>query len=61
MTLHSFPGDLVFDPWSGSGTTVVVAERLGRRWIACEIQEDFCDMSIPRISGAAAQTALSIL
>ncbi len=30
------PGDLVFDPTCGSGTTAFVAERWGRRWIACD-------------------------
>ncbi|MFX0184426.1 MAG: site-specific DNA-methyltransferase [Candidatus Hodarchaeota archaeon] len=30
------PGDLVFDPTCGSGTTAIVAERWGRRWITCD-------------------------
>jgi adenine-specific DNA-methyltransferase len=30
------PGDLVFDPTCGSGTTAFVAERWGRRWITCD-------------------------
>ena len=30
------PGDLVFDPTCGSGTTAYVAEQWGRRWIACD-------------------------
>jgi adenine-specific DNA-methyltransferase len=30
------PGDLVLDPTCGSGTTAVVAERQGRRWITCD-------------------------
>ena len=30
------PGDLIFDPTSGSGTTAYVAEQWGRRWITCE-------------------------
>ena len=30
------PGDLVFDPTCGSGTTAFCAERLGRRWITCD-------------------------
>jgi hypothetical protein len=32
----SSPGDIVLDCFSGSGTTAVVAEKLGRRWIACD-------------------------
>lgn len=30
------PGDLVFDPTCGSGTTAFCAEKLGRRWITCD-------------------------
>ena len=30
------PGDLVFDPTCGSGTTAIVAEQWGRRWITCD-------------------------
>ncbi|QQS17080.1 MAG: site-specific DNA-methyltransferase [Neisseriales bacterium] len=30
------PGDLILDPTCGSGTTAVVAERFGRRWITCD-------------------------
>ena len=33
----SNPGDLVLDCFAGSGTTAAVAERLGRRWIACDL------------------------
>jgi hypothetical protein len=33
----SSPGDLVLDCFAGSGTTAVVAEKLGRRWIACDV------------------------
>lgn len=36
MAMTTDPGDLVFDPTSGSGTTALVAERLGRRWITCD-------------------------
>jgi hypothetical protein len=32
----SNPGDLVMDVFAGSGTTAAVAEKLGRRWIACD-------------------------
>lgn len=34
-------GDIVLDPFFGSGTTGQVAEQLGRQWIGCEIQKDY--------------------
>jgi adenine-specific DNA-methyltransferase len=36
MLMTTDPGDLVFDPTCGSGTTAVVAEQWGRRWITCD-------------------------
>jgi adenine-specific DNA-methyltransferase len=36
LLMTSDPGDLVFDPTCGSGTTAVVAETWGRRWITCD-------------------------
>lgn len=36
ILMTSKPGDLVFDPTCGSGTTAFCAERLGRRWITCD-------------------------
>ena len=35
-------GDLVFDPFAGSGTTAVVAKKLGRRFVAVEQNPDYC-------------------
>ena len=35
----SDPGDVVLDPFCGAGTTCVVADRLGRRWIGIESSE----------------------
>ncbi len=45
----SNPGDLVLDPFSGSGTTLVVAEQLGRRWLGCEKEPQYNDWAIERI------------
>ena len=36
LLMTTDPGDLVFDPTCGSGTTVYVAEQWGRRWITCD-------------------------
>ena len=34
---------MILDPFMGSGTTVLVAERMGRRSIGIEINKDYCD------------------
>jgi adenine-specific DNA-methyltransferase len=36
VLMTTAPGDLVFDPTCGSGTTAYVAEKWGRRWITCD-------------------------
>ena len=35
------PGDLVFDPCAGSATTAIAAINTGRRWLCCEMYEDY--------------------
>lgn len=42
--------DLVFEPFAGSNTTGAVAEELKRRWVACEINEDYMKNSYLRFS-----------
>ena len=38
-------GDIVLDPFAGSGTTAIVAQQLERDWICIEINEDFCSIA----------------
>ena len=45
----SNPGDLVLDPFSGSGTTPVVAEQLGRRWLGCDSDPQHNEWAIERL------------
>ena len=42
-------GDIVLDPFFGSGTTAVVAERLNRKWIGIELNPQSCEEAIERI------------
>lgn len=45
----SQPGDVVLDPFSGSGTTLVVAEQLGRKWLGCDINPQYNGWAVNRI------------
>ncbi len=45
----SNPGDLVLDPFCGSGTTALAAERLGRRWIVMDIWDGAYEMLVKRL------------
>lgn len=38
--IGSNPGDVVLDCFAGSGTTAAVAQKMGRRWVTCELVED---------------------
>ncbi len=42
-------GDVVLDPFLGSGTTVCVAKKLGRRWIGIEKESDYIKVAEKRI------------
>ena len=45
----SSPGDLVIDPFLGSGTTGVVAEQLKRKWKGCDLSLEYCSWAANRI------------
>ena len=50
ILLGSKPGDLIIDPFVGSGTTLVAAKELGRKAIGIEVNIDYCDMTLGRLS-----------
>ncbi|HAN55854.1 MAG TPA: site-specific DNA-methyltransferase [Betaproteobacteria bacterium] len=52
MLMCSDPGDLVFDPTCGSGTTATVAEQWGRRWITIDTSRVALALARARIMGA---------
>lgn len=43
VRVSSNPGDLVLDPFAGSGTTLVVAKKLGRRFLGTELSEGYVE------------------
>lgn len=44
------PGDIVYDPFLGSGTTAVCCKKLGRRCIGVEIKEEYCELAVKRLA-----------
>ncbi|HEY3413573.1 MAG TPA: site-specific DNA-methyltransferase [Armatimonadota bacterium] len=53
----SSPGDLVLDPFCGSGTTLVAAQRLGRRWIGIDASEAAIEVCKHRVSSSGTQNS----
>jgi len=47
----SNPGSIVLDCFAGSGTTVAVAEKLGRRWVAADLNKGAIQTTIKRLQG----------
>ena len=48
LTNYSEPGDVIFEAFSGSGTTLIACERLGRRCRAVEISPAYVAVAIQR-------------
>jgi DNA modification methylase len=54
---HTQPGQLIVDPFAGSGTTLVAAEQAGRRCFAVELDPGWCDVIRDRYQRLAAEAA----
>jgi len=49
-----FQPGIVLDPFAGSGTTLVVAHKLGRRWIGLELNREYCLLAMRRLKSEGA-------
>jgi site-specific DNA-methyltransferase (adenine-specific) len=58
VRVSSQPGDLVLDPFAGSGTTLAVAKRLGRRYLGIELSVDYADRARRRLEEVRPERAL---
>lgn len=47
------PGDVILDPFCGSGSTCIAAKECNRNFVACEIEKRFCKIAEERLLGVA--------
>ena len=52
LLASSGEGDLIFDPFCGSGTTAVAAKELGRFFVGTELEREYCELASRRIQAA---------
>lgn len=52
VKLGTLPGELILDPFMGSGTTLRAAKDLGRHSIGIEIEEEYCEIAVERLRQA---------
>lgn len=55
IKLYSYEGDVVLDPFMGSGTTCIAALKTGRYYVGYDISQDYCDLAKERVIKEARQ------
>ncbi len=58
LNIHSKQGDLILDPFMGSGTTAVVCHKLQRNYMGFEIDHEYFEIASKRIESETAQISL---
>jgi DNA modification methylase len=49
ISYYSYIGDVVLDPFMGSGTTAVTCKKLGRNYIGCELHDEYIEIANERL------------
>ena len=50
IKILSYKNDLVLDPFAGSGTSLVAAQILDRRWLGIELSPNYCQVAESRVN-----------
>ena len=60
IKMHSYPNSLVYDPFGGTGTTLIACEQTGRRCRMMELNPQYCDVIIDRWQSLTGENAVLI-
>jgi len=60
IKLYTYPGDVVLDPFAGSGTTLVVAKKLGRHFVGYEIKREYVEIALERLGKVLAEGIVNV-
>jgi DNA modification methylase len=55
---HTNPGEYTYEPFGGSGTAIIVCEKLGRRSLTMELDPKYCDVIVKRWENYTGKTAV---
>lgn len=58
LLLYTKEGDVVYDPFMGTGTTAIACHRGKRKWIGSEISKNYCEYANRRIASETSQMSL---
>ncbi len=58
IKLYTFKGDIVLDPFMGSGMTAIAAKKIGRKYIGYDISKEYCELAEERIKKEFSQKTL---
>ena len=58
MQQHTLRGEICYEPFAGSGTQFIAAERLGRRCFGVEISPRYCDLIVRRFIAFAGESSV---
>jgi len=58
MRQHARRGEICYEPFAGSGTQIIAAEKLGRRCFGVEISPKYCDLIVRRYIAFAGEASV---
>jgi site-specific DNA-methyltransferase (adenine-specific) len=61
IKILSYKNDIILDPFAGSGTSMVAAETLDRRWVGIELSPNYAEIARNRVQGFVDQKKQSVI